>query len=75
MASAQQPTKRTRYIDIKNFVLQDWCEADIIAMRQINTTDNSSDTLTKATPRSIFYRHMKYIRGKIIPEYVAYSVH
>ena len=50
MASPQQPTKRTRHIDIKNFVLQDWCETDIIAMKRINTKDNCSDTLTKATP-------------------------
>ena len=55
MASPQQPTKRTRHIDIKNFVLQDWCETDIIAMKRINTKDNFSDTLTKATPRTLFY--------------------
>ena len=74
MASAQQPTKRTRHIDIKNFVLQDWCETDIIAMKRINTADNSSDTLTKATARTIFYRHMEYIQGKIVPEYVKYPL-
>ena len=74
MASAQQPTKRTRHIDIKNFVLQDWCETDIIAMKRINTKDNCSDTLTKATPRTLFYRHMEYILGKIIPEYVKYPL-
>ena len=56
MISAQQLIKRTRYIDIKNFALQDWWERDIIAMRRIKTSDNSSDTQKKATPRSIFYR-------------------
>ena len=49
MASPQQPTKRTRHIDIKILVLQDWCEIDIIVMKGINTKDHCSDTLTKAT--------------------------
>ena len=74
MASAQQPTKRTRHIDINNFVLQDWCETDIIAMKRINAKDNCSDTLTKATPRTLFYRHMEYILGKIILEYIKYPL-
>ena len=74
MTSAQQPIKRTRHIDIKNFVLQDWCEIDIIAMKRINTRDNCSDTLTKTTPQTLFYRHMEYILGKIIPEYVKYPL-
>ena len=74
MASSQQPTKRTRHIDIKKIVLQDWCETDIIAMKRINTKDNSSDTWTKATPRNIFYRHMEYILRKIIPEYVKHTL-
>ena len=74
MASAQQPTKRTRHVVIKKVVVQDWCETDIIVMKRINTKDNSSDTLTKATPRTIFYRHMEYILGKIILEYVKHPL-
>ena len=74
MASAQHSTTRTRYIDITNFVLQDWCETDIIVMKRINTKDNNSDILTKATPQTIFYRHMVYILGKIIPEYVKHPL-
>ena len=74
MAQAQQPTKRTRHIDIKHFVLQDWCEQDLILIKRINTTDNSSDILTKATARTTFYRHTEYIQGKVIPEYVKYSI-
>ena len=74
MAQAQQPTKRTRHIDIKHFVLQDWCEQDLILIKRINTTDNSSDILTKATARTTFYRHTEYIQGKVIPEYVKHSI-
>ena len=74
MTSTQQPTKRTRHIDIKNFVLQDWCETYIITMKRINNKNNSSDILIKATPRTIFYRYMEYILGKVIPEYVKYTL-
>ena len=70
MAQAQQPTKRMRHIDIKHFVLQDWCEQDLITIKRINTTDNSSDIMTKATARTTFYRHTEYIEGNIISEYV-----
>ena len=67
MANAQQPTKRTRHMEIKTFVLQHWVEQDLIRLKRINTTDNYSDVMTKATGRTLFYRHMNYILGKIIP--------
>ena len=69
MANQQQPTKRTRHMDIKHFVIQQWVEQDLIRLKRINTTDNYSDVLTKATGRTIFYRHMNYILGKIVPQY------
>ena len=75
MAQAQHPTKRTRYIDIKHFVLQDWCEQDLILIKRINTTYNNSDILTKATARTTFYHHTEYIQGKVIQEYVKHSRH
>ena len=70
MANAQQPTKRTRHMDIKNFALQEWVQNDLLRLLRINTSDNYSDVMTKATARTLFYRHMNYIMGKIIPAYV-----
>ena len=70
MANAQQPTKRTRHMDIKNFALQDWVKEDLLQLIRINTSDNWSDVMTKATGRVLFYRHMNYVLGKIIPTYV-----
>ena len=58
MANAQQPTKRTRHMDIKHFALQDWVMNDLIRLQRINTLDNYSDVMTKATARVLFYRHM-----------------
>jgi len=70
LANAQQPTKRTRHMDIKNFALQDWVQEDLIRLARISTNDNYSDVMTKATARTLYYRHMNYILGKIIPTYV-----
>jgi deoxyuridine 5'-triphosphate nucleotidohydrolase len=41
MANAQQPTKRTRHIDIKHFALLDWVEQDLLQLHQIGTHDNA----------------------------------
>jgi dUTPase len=72
MAQAGQPTRRTRHIDIKYFAIQDWVTQDLLSFKRIDTSDNSSDVLTKATPRTLFYRHVNHIMGKIVPPYVTY---
>ena len=69
MAQAGRPTKRTKHIDIRHFALQQWVENDLINFQRISTSDNSADALTKATPRTLFYRHMNHIMGRIIPSY------
>jgi hypothetical protein len=72
MGNAQQPTRRTRHIDLKKFALLDWIQHDLLIMKRISTSDNSSDGLTKQTARQLFYRHFDYILGKCIPHYVTY---
>ena len=69
MANAQQPTKRTRHMSVKNFALQEWCERDLIVLHKIHTKRNWSDAFTKAQPRLLFHRHMAHIMGKLIPKY------
>ena len=69
MANSQQPTRRTRHMDIKAFALQDWVERDLIILKQIGTNDNEADTMTKATNRTLFYRHIEFIMGSVIPQY------
>ena len=70
MAQAGQPTKRTKHVDIKHFAIQSWVERDLLTMKRINTSDNSADAMTKATARTLFYRHNNHIMGKVIPFYV-----
>jgi deoxyuridine 5'-triphosphate nucleotidohydrolase len=72
MGNAQQPTRRTRHIDLKKFALLDWIQHDLMLMKRISTSDNCSDALTKQTARQLFYRHFDYILGKCIPHYVTY---
>ena len=69
MANQQQPTKRTRHMDIKYFVLQDWVESDLMRLHSIKTSDNFADAMTKPQARTLFHRHMNYIMGKIVPQY------
>ena len=70
MAKAGQPTKRTKHIDTRYFALQSWVERDLLSFKRISTTDNSADAMTKATARTLFYRHNNHIMGKVIPDYV-----
>ncbi len=71
MGNAQQPTRRTRHMDIKHFSLLDWIERELIIMKRIKTSDNSADALTKPLGRTLHYRHTDYILGKLIPSYAA----
>lgn len=70
MANAQQPTKRTRHMDIKHFSLLDWVERDLLILQDISTHDNASDAMTKMLPRQLFYRHFDTYMGRRIPDYV-----
>ena len=69
MANAQQPTRRTRHMDIKHFSIQDWVAQDLVIMEQIKTHQNSADSFTKALARTLFYVHNDVIMGRIPPAY------
>eukprot|EP00979_Chaetoceros_neogracilis_P014951 scaffold5163_cov249-Chaetoceros_neogracile.AAC.1 len=69
MANTQKPTKRTRHMDIKVFALQDWVKRDLLNLQRINTRDNYSDAMTKSLGRTLFYCHMNFIMGRIVPAY------
>jgi hypothetical protein len=69
MANAQQPTRRTRHMDIKHFALLDWVERDLLILEAIRTHDNAADTMTKTLTKQLFYRHYDTYMGLRIPEY------
>ena len=70
MGNAQQPTRRTRHMDLRKFSILEWIKRDLLVMQRISTSDNCADVLTKQTGRQLFYRHYDYIMGRIIPHYV-----
>lgn len=63
MANAQQPSNRTRRIDIKTFALTDWVEQDLMLLMDVLTSENCADHLTKALPKTLFYRHTDTLMG------------
>ena len=71
MGNAQQPTRRTKHMDIKKLALQDWVQRDMIIMKRIHTSDNYADTLTKPLGKQLHYRHNDFLLGKHIPTYAS----
>mmetsp|Transcript_23363 Transcript_23363/g.33516 ORF Transcript_23363/g.33516 Transcript_23363/m.33516 type:complete len:1554 (+) Transcript_23363:3270-7931(+) len=71
MANAQQPTRRTRHMDIKHFSLLDWVERDLLILQSITSSDNPADAMTKMLPKQLFYRHLDTYMGRRIPTFSA----
>ena len=69
IANCGQPTKRRRHMDTKAFALQHWVETYLLIFKRISTNDNESDSMTKNVGRTLFYRNMDYLMGKVIPYY------
>ena len=70
LANAQKPTKRTRHVAIKQFMIQDWVETDQILMSAIETQCNISDAFTKSLGRIKFYEQFDVLMGRRLPPYV-----
>ena len=70
MGNAQQPTRRTRHMDIKKFSILAWIQRDLLLLHKISSSENCSDVMTKQTGRQLFYRHFDYIMGRVIPSFV-----
>ena len=56
-------------MDTKHFAIQHWVNTDLLLLKRIGTNDNESDAMTKNVGRTLFYRHIEYMMGKVIPEY------
>ena len=63
MANAQQPTKRIKHVDLKQFALLEWAEIDLIQMQQITTADNYANGFTKLLRHTLHYRDFDRIMG------------
>ena len=57
MANAQQPTRRTRYVGMKHFVILQWIDDKFINFIDTKTDENYSNSLSKPTLQTKFYEH------------------
>jgi hypothetical protein len=69
MATAQQPTRRTQHIDMKQFVILQWSEEDLISFTNCPSALLMADSMTKQTGRTKFYEHMDIIMGQQKPRF------
>ena len=49
MTQALKPTRHTRHVETKHFAIPHWVQTDQLHIAKINTSDDASDVLTKAT--------------------------
>jgi hypothetical protein len=70
LTNAQQPTRRTRHIDMKDFCILQWTEEEQINYKDVATALNVSDSLSKPTGRIKFHEHMDIMMGRRKPIYV-----
>jgi hypothetical protein len=69
MTNAQQPTRHTHHVELKQFAVLQWVKDEQMIFGDIDTAHNISDSLTKQTGRIKFYQHHDILMGRIRPAY------
>jgi hypothetical protein len=67
MTNAQQPTRRTPHVELKQFAVLQWVKDEQIIFGDVGTTYNISDSLTKQTGRTKFHQHHDLLLGRLRP--------
>jgi hypothetical protein len=75
LTNAQQPSRRTRHIDMRDFCILQWTEEELVTFSDIPTALNVSDSISKPTGRTNFYEHMDIMMGRRKPSYVLKDPH
>ena len=69
MANVHHPTRRTRHVEIKHFVILQWTNDEFINFIETRSDENYSDSLSKPTGRTKFYEHSDIFMGRQRPQY------
>ena len=69
LANSQQPTRCTRHVEMKHFVILQWTDDKFINFIDTKTDENYSDSLSKPTARTKFYEHTDIFMGRRRPAY------
>ena len=63
LANSRQPTRQTRHVEMKHFVILQWTDDKFINFIDTKTDENYSDSLSKPTARTKFYEHTDIFMG------------
>ena len=69
MANTGKPTRRTRHLDIKHFIILQWCDDELISFHETRSNSCYSDSLLKPTKRTKFNEHLDIFMGRRKPAY------
>jgi hypothetical protein len=69
MTNAQQATRHTCHVELKQFAVLQSVEDEQIIFSGTGTAHNISDSLTKQTGRIKFHEHHDILMGRICPAY------
>ena len=69
IASAQQPTRRVRHVEMKYFAILQWTEDKYLKYQQTDTTGNYSDSLSKINGSTKHHEHFDIAMGRRPPIY------
>jgi hypothetical protein len=75
LANAHQPTRRTRHVEMKHFIILQWTDDKFIDFVDTSIDENYSDSLSKPTGRTKFYEHTDVFMGRRKPAYTLYIDH
>ena len=70
----RQPTRRTRHVEMKHFVILQWTDDEFINFVETRSNENYSDSLSKPTGRTKFYEHTDVFMGRVPPSYTSHSL-
>eukprot|EP00546_Thalassionema_frauenfeldii_P000939 CAMPEP_0178939016 /NCGR_PEP_ID=MMETSP0786-20121207/26651_1 /TAXON_ID=186022 /ORGANISM="Thalassionema frauenfeldii, Strain CCMP 1798" /LENGTH=189 /DNA_ID=CAMNT_0020617797 /DNA_START=1755 /DNA_END=2321 /DNA_ORIENTATION=- len=73
-AMAQKPTRRTRHIDLKEMLILQWVEEEQLTFTNVKSCYNTSDSLGKPNPPTLFYEHNDIIMGCRKPQYFIHTL-
>ena len=69
LANSQQPTRQTRHVEMKHFVILQQTDDKFINFIDTKTDENYSDSLSKPTAQTKFYEHTDIFMGRCRPAY------
>ena len=61
IAHSYGPTKRTKHLDVRHHYLQQQINKKVLSMKQVPTTEQKADFLTKGVTKVIFKNQMRNI--------------